>query len=177
MSAFGELVSRHQGVALRAAVAALGSPDAGEDAVQDAWLVALERLASFRGDAAFRTWLLTIVWNRARDRRRGLVRWMRRIVSLDGDGAGPVGVGLAPLVPARTASPEDGASARELEAVVRRLVRALPQKLRDPLLLSASGEHSYAEIAAMLQIPEGTVKWRVSEARRQLRMKLERLGL
>ena len=55
-------------------------------------------------------------------------------------------------------------------------MKALPPKLRDPLLLAGSGDYSYDEIAAMLAIPVGTVKWRVSEARKQLRVKLTRLG-
>jgi len=43
-------------------------------------------------------------------------------------------------------------------------------------LLAASGDHRYEEIATMLAIPIGTVKWRISEARRLTRAKLERLG-
>ena len=46
----------------------------------------------------------------------------------------------------------------------------------DPLLLAASGEHRYEDIAALLRVPLGTVKWRMLEARRVLRDKLTRLG-
>ena len=46
----------------------------------------------------------------------------------------------------------------------------------DPFLLAASGDHRYEGIAAMLSVPVGTVKWRISEARRLIRMKLDRLG-
>jgi len=59
---------------------------------------------------------------------------------------------------------------------VQRLVRALPARLRDPLLLCASGEQTYHEIASVLGIPEGTLKWRVAEARRRLKERLGRLG-
>src|SRR5687768_17726831 len=68
--AFGVLVERHHRAALRAAVAALGAVADADDAVQDAWIAARGRLADFRGDAAFRTWLLAIVWRKAADRRR-----------------------------------------------------------------------------------------------------------
>jgi fucose permease len=57
---------------------------------------------------------------------------------------------------------------------VRRLVRTLPRKYRDPLLLSASGDHTFEEIAALLRIPTGTAKWRAMEARRLLKEKLRR---
>ena len=174
--AFGVLVERHHRAALRAAVAALGAVDEADDAVQEAWIAARDRLAGFRGEAAFRTWLLAIVWHKAADRRRGVGRWLRRLVSLD-DG----GTAAAPGVPsiAFTAggpSPERAALDSEQQRTIARLVRALPAKLRDPLLLVGSGDYSYDDVAAMLATPVGTVKWRVSEARKQLRVKLTRLG-
>ena len=52
----------------------------------------------------------------------------------------------------------------------------LPRKLRDPLLLASSGDYSYEQIAGMLRIPLGTVKWRVSEARKVLKVKMAAMG-
>ena len=175
--AFGVLVERHHRAALRAAVAALGAADDADDAVQEAWIAARARLADFRGDAAFRTWLLAIVWHKATDRRRGVGRWIRRLVSLDAGGPDAVLAG-SPLaiVAAATPSPERAALEGEQQRTIARLVRALPPKLRDPLVLVGSGDYSYDDVAAMLATPVGTVKWRVSEARRQLRVKLTRLG-
>src|SRR3954463_7898610 len=57
-AAFGELVDRHRSAVERAARAALGSHADAEDAAQEAFLVAYQRLASFRGEASFKTWLL-----------------------------------------------------------------------------------------------------------------------
>ena len=65
----------------------------------------------------------------------------------------------------------------ELRHAIRRQIARLAPKLRDALLLAASGDHSYEEIAGMLGIPVGTLKWRVSEARRQLKAKLADVGL
>ena len=62
------------------------------------------------------------------------------------------------------------------EAAIAQVVRALPRKLRDPFLMAASGDHRYEDIALLLGTPVGTVKWRVSEARRLVRTKLHRLG-
>jgi RNA polymerase sigma-70 factor (ECF subfamily) len=56
---------------------------------------------------------------------------------------------------------------------VRVEIAGLSPKLRDALVLAASGEHSYAEIGELLGIPVGTVKWRVAEARRILGARLE----
>lgn len=179
-SAFGELVDRHHRAALRAARAALGSPQEADDAAQEAWMAARARLGDFRGDAGFRTWLLAIVWHKALDRRRSLVRWMTRLVSLDrsatSDEAGPAWADTREAADHRAFSPEQTTLARELRAEVQRLVSALPARLRDPLLLVGSGDYTYEEVAAMLGEPVGTIKWRVSDARRQLRVKLARRG-
>src|SRR5918996_3775920 len=83
-----------------------------------------------------------------------------------------------PFEPVATAaSAEHALMASELDGTVKRLIRALPSRLRDPLLLAAAGHHTYEELAAILGVPSGTLKWRTSEARRVLRQKLEKLGL
>ncbi len=181
-AAFDELVIRHHRAALRAAMAALRSASEADDAAQEAWLAARSRLATFRGQASFRTWLFRIVWNKALDCRRGLRRWWSRTVALESPadldlaGSRADAGRLTMVAGALAVSPEAALLGRELQATIRRLVGALPAKLRDPLLLVGTGEYSYEEVAAMLGQPVGTVKWRVSDARRQIRDKLERLG-
>ena len=64
----------------------------------------------------------------------------------------------------------------DLKRQLRRLIVSLPRKFRDPLMLASSGDHSYEEIAALLGIPVGTLKWRISEARRVLKAKLAAQG-
>jgi RNA polymerase sigma-70 factor (ECF subfamily) len=58
----------------------------------------------------------------------------------------------------------------------RREIRRLSPRLRDTLLLAASGHYTYEEIAGMLGVPVGTVKWRVSEARRLVTARLRDAG-
>src|SRR5689334_14570436 len=77
--AFGDLVLLHQRAAYRAALAALGSPEDAEDAVQEAFVIAWRKLPGFRGEASFRTWLLTIVWRKSLDRRRKRQSWWSRV--------------------------------------------------------------------------------------------------
>ena len=64
----------------------------------------------------------------------------------------------------------------DLQRTVKQLIGTLPRKLRDALLLAGSGDYSYEQIGSMLDIPVGTVKWRVSEARRLLKKKLAVMG-
>jgi RNA polymerase sigma-70 factor (ECF subfamily) len=163
--AFGTLVTRHERAVIRTAMAALGDRADAEDAAQDACLLAWQRLASFRGDAMFRTWLLAIVWRKSLDRRR------RRFKGGAGLQTGPPDGDLEWLS-STGADPERATVSRDLARRVEIEIRQLSPKLRDALLLAASGEHSYQEIAAILGIPLGTVKWRVSEARRVIESKL-----
>ncbi|HEX6213949.1 MAG TPA: sigma factor-like helix-turn-helix DNA-binding protein, partial [Vicinamibacterales bacterium] len=74
------------------------------------------------------------------------------------------------------ATPDQLLISRELAMAIAQVVRSLPRKLRDPFLLAASGDHRYEDIATMLGMPLGTVKWRIAEARRVIRVKLDHLG-
>lgn len=170
-AAFGELVDRHRVAVYRASMAALGSHAEAEDAAQDAFVVAWRRLDSFRGEASFRTWLLTIAWHQAINRRRGLTKWWKRIMPLEEDVGGPTRIR-----PADEADPEQLASGGELQRDIRAAIRALSPKLRDTLLLAQSGDYSYEEIGGIVRAPVGTIKWRIAEARRRVRERLQELG-
>ena len=169
-AAFGTLVDRHGCAVQRAAMAVLRSRQEAEDVAQEAFVTAYRKLDTFRGEASFRTWLLRIAWREAQDRRRSLARRLRRFVA-------PANEDHAPHPPpiGRPAQ-EEALAASELRAHVRRLLPGLPAKLRDALLLAATGEHTYDEMAAILDVPAGTLKWRVSEARRLLKERLALVG-
>ena len=169
-AAFGDLVERYQQVVFRTALAALRSREEAEEVAQDALISAYQKLESFRGDASFKTWLLTITWNRAMDRRRRAGEWLRRVVSPNGD---------RPELehPSGEPSHEEALIARESRAEVRRLLQTLPPRYRQPLVLSASGEHTFDDIGRLLGIPTGTAKWRAMEGRRLLKRKLVSRGI
>jgi RNA polymerase sigma-70 factor (ECF subfamily) len=171
--AFGELVNRHRSAVYRASVAALGSRAEAEDAAQDAFITAYRRLDSFRGEASFKTWLLTIAWRQAINRRRSLARVWRRIVAPAPDEESDA---LVAAVAAAGPTPEEAAADDQLRRAVEGAIRALPPKLRDTLLLAQSDAYSYDEISAMVKAPRGTIKWRVSEARRIVKQRLREQG-
>jgi RNA polymerase sigma-70 factor (ECF subfamily) len=175
-AAFGELVFRHQAAVYRAALAATGSTADADDVAQEAFLLAYRRLKSFRGAASFKTWLLTIAWNQAINRRRATARWWRRIVPVAGAESGALAIRASSFSPAPPATPEELAAGGQLRSGIRQAIAALPPKLRDALLLAQSGEYSYDEMGAMLGAPAGTIKWRVSEARRAVRASLRTRG-
>ncbi|HXW05315.1 MAG TPA: RNA polymerase sigma factor [Vicinamibacterales bacterium] len=173
-AAFGELVERHRRAVFRAAVAATRNPAEADDVAQEAFVTAYRKLSGFRGDSSFRTWMLSIAWRKALDRRKSVARWLRMTVT-PGDAAETT-ADMMDRVPAAARSQEDALAAAELQKALRRLIQSLPRKLRDALLLAGSGEYSYDEIGQMLGVPVGTVKWRVSEARRVLKQKLASIG-
>ena len=169
LDAFGALVERNRRAVYRAALAAVGSAAEADDVAQEAFVAAFQKLGSFRGEASFKTWLLTITWNRAIDRRKSVARWMRRIAAPSNETDDQ---DVVERLPAAAPSHEAELIASDLRQQIRASIATLPRKLRDALLLAASGEYSYDEIARMLDIPIGTLKWRVSEARRMLKGKL-----
>ena len=167
-AAFGDLVERYQHVVFRAALAALRSREDAEEVTQEAMVSAFQKLDSFRGEASFKTWLLTITWNRAMDRRRRVGDWFRRFVTPGRD------EGFDP--PSGQPSHETTLIAEETRREVRRMLATLPAKYRQALLLSASGDHTFDEIGRLLGIPTGTAKWRAMEGRRILKKKLVSRG-
>ena len=175
-AAFGELVDRHRTAVYRAALAALGSHAEAEDAAQDAFLLAFQRLGSFRGEASFKTWLLTIAWHQAINRRRVMTRIWRRMVTPARDDEVNAHEEMLAAVAASGPTPEEAAARDQLQQLVRGEILALTPKLRDALLLAQSGEYSYEEIATMVKAPVGTIKWRVSEAKRVVKQRLEQRG-
>ena len=162
-----ELFRRGRDVAFRVAYRLLGDADDAMDAVQDGFIKAFRNLDSFDGRAAFRTWLLRIVSNAARDlgRRRGR-RPALRLTDLEGQGDGNPSAAAEPSVEV------DPARKLDLDELRRALDEALGKltpTLRDTIVLQFEGGLSYQEIADAQEVPIGTVMSRIHAAKRKLR--------
>ena len=161
--AFAALVQRHQAAVYRVCYRVLGHRQDAEDAAQEAFLRAYRKLATFRGESAFGTWLLRLAVNVAlneRTRRRGLLRWGRPAES--GDEGDRAGVGAAP-------GPEAELLRAEAAAQLQRALAALRPEHRTAVVLRDLEGLSYAEVAAVLGIPEGTAKGWVRRGRARLK--------
>jgi len=179
VAAFGSLVDRHRVSVFRTALAALGDPAEAEDVAQDACILAFRRLSGFRDESSFKTWLLAITWRQALTRRRSVWhRWRQRHGgwAANGPAREPDAGEAVQQVAAPGLSAEQHLLHREHVQAVAGAIRALSARYRDCLLLAASGEHSYEEIARVVGVRVGTVKWRVSEARRMVRERLRAEG-
>lgn len=155
--AFAELVRMHQETAFR--VAYLITGEEAEDAVQDGVLKAWRALHRFRPGAPFRPWLLRIVANEARNRRRSAGR---RVALAVRAGREDVSGGAAP-------SPEAAVLAADERARLLGALDALPDDARLALACRYLLDLSEAETAAALGVRPGTVKSRVSRALDRLR--------
>lgn len=161
--AFAELVERHRRVAFRVAYLVTGSAADAEDAAQEAFVKAYLKLDTFKPGAAFRPWLLTIVGNEARNRRRAEGRrlhYQTRAASLSGLN-----------IPAP--SPEDSAELAEAGRLLIAAVNKLPEAERLIVGLRYFLDLSEKETALAADVPAGTVKSRLARALARLRGVLE----
>jgi RNA polymerase sigma-70 factor (ECF subfamily) len=157
--AFEELVRTHQEVAFRTAWVVSGGADDAEDAAQEAFVKAFAALPRFRSGAPFRPWLLTIVANEARNRRRSAGRRDALALRLaEGSAATDA-----------AASPETAALAAERRRLLFDGLARLADADREVIWLRYLLDLSVAEAAAALNVPVGTVKSRLSRALERLR--------
>jgi RNA polymerase sigma-70 factor (ECF subfamily) len=146
----------------RAALRLTRVPADAEDLVQETYLRALRASDSFEPDTNLRAWLFTILHNTARNRARDRARERVTVDSDTVDRAADTGPGAAAETP-ETLLLRD-TLAPELQAAID----DLPDTFRQAVWLRDVEEFSYAEIAAMLEIPLGTVMSRISRGRRML---------
>jgi RNA polymerase sigma factor (sigma-70 family) len=161
--AYAELVQRHADIAFRTAWAICGSAAEAEEAAQDGFLAAYRALPRFRPGAPLRPWLLRIVANAARNRRRSAGRRAEAGLRLAGS------LRTADADP----SPERVAEAAEERAALLRAVATLDVRGRDVVACRYFLQLSVAETAAVLGWREGTVKSRLARSLARLRTALE----
>jgi RNA polymerase sigma-70 factor (ECF subfamily) len=153
-----------------AALHILGSHSDADDATQESFVRAYKGLSTFDGRADFFTWLYRITVNTALNSLRGGKR-TTALSQKGGDEAAHVGgrpeaLGQGAPTPAQKA--QTGA---EMQRVLEAIAELSPS-LRVTLVLATIEELPHKQIAEILEIPEGTVAWRVNEARRLLRQRL-----
>jgi RNA polymerase sigma factor (sigma-70 family) len=157
--AYEELVFAYQGIALRVAYVIAGNRADAEDAAQDGFVKAWRALGRFREGAPFRPWLLRIVANEARNRRRSSGRRahlaLRAATEASSGDAAP--------------SPEAALLSAEQRAALLAAVNELPEDQRTVISLRYFAGLSEQEVAEALSVAPGTVKSRTSRALERLR--------
>lgn len=152
-TAFATLLDRHYNRIHGLAWQLTGSRADADDIAQDVCCILVEKLAAFRGEAKFSTWLCGIVFNACRDlqrRRRSFRGLTDRLAVIAGLARGPDGRDLHDAIWVRSA------------------IARLKPAYRDAVVLVAGQQLSHAEAAAILGVAEATISWRMHEVRRML---------
>jgi len=159
--AFGLLVKRYQRPAYAVALSVTGRHEDAEDAAQESFLVALDRLDECRSPERFGGWLMTIVRNRSKNLvRRESLRDMDE---------------LPPGTRSRIPTPDRTAEAAELRGMLRRALDELSEVQRQVVLLHDLEGWKHREIAQRLDLPCGTVRSHLHFARKALREALRKV--
>ncbi len=168
-AAFGELVTRYQNRLFGALTHMLGSAEDAKDVAQDAFVLAFQKLATFRGDAQFYSWLFRIAMNASVNFRR---KNRSLGVSIE---ATKERIGLEPTDPHGDTQPDHPMQQSEQQRLVREALSQMTEEFRIPLVMAEMEEMKYEEIADLLKCPIGTVRSRIHRGRAELREKLRRL--
>ncbi len=164
ISAFNQLVMAYQGTAYNVAYRVIGDRDAAADACQDAFVKAYKAINQYRG-GSFKSWLMRIVTNTCYDQIRYKSR--RPANSLE-DMTENSGADSVKLVNGNE-RPEERVLRGELNNLLQVGISQLPEDQQIVLVLNDVQGFSYQEIAEIIDQPLGTVKSRLSRARRRLR--------
>lgn len=166
---FHLLILPYEGQLFRTAFALVKNAEEAEDVVQDAVLKAYRKLASFRGDAKFSTWLIAITLNVARG-------WLRRENRVTVDSLDEQREGNADFTPAALTDwrevPLAALERQEIRTLVQQAVAELPDTYREIITLRDVEECSVNDTAELLGISVALVKVRLHRARLLLQKKL-----
>jgi RNA polymerase sigma-70 factor (ECF subfamily) len=167
-SACAELVSEHQRMVVQLATNLLGDREEALDLCQEVFMRVFATIHRFRGQSSLRTWIYRIAVNQARNRHRF---WRRRHradqISLDQHMAV-----YGDCLHCREASPDSVLAQKELAAQLTHALDHLPFDQRTAIVLREIDGLSYEEIAFSLGVAVGTVKSRLTRARKSLRQEL-----
>ena len=169
-AAFGELVQLYEKKVYALTLRMCKNPDDAAEAAQEAFLAAWQGLKFFRGESSFSTWLYRLASNACVD----LLRREQRHRSAAGPSLNDEETYAD--VPDDAPDPQTLAERSELRQQIEAGLRALTPEHREVLILREMHQLSYDEIAQTLSLDTGTVKSRISRARKQLRNFLLRSG-
>ena len=151
--AFSALITRHYDRVFRLAFRLTGARAEAEDLTQDISAALPTKLRAYKGEARFTTWLYRVTVNAAHDRRR-----RRQTHAKAAEAWGEIET-------ARRAEAEDTRTALDWLTTA---MRALPEDLRDTLALVLD-DMTHSEAGEVLGVSEGTISWRISEAKKRLK--------
>lgn len=171
VEAFADLVGQYERKVYNLAYRLTGNPEDAADMAQEAFVRVYTKLAEFRGDCSFATWVFQITTNVCRDELRR--RQRQRTASMDDPVAGEEGE-MARQYADPGDGPERALERKEAAAQVRQALASLDEEHQEVLRLREYLDLSYEQISSILNCSLGTVKSRLNRARNALKEKLLR---
>jgi RNA polymerase sigma-70 factor (ECF subfamily) len=166
LDAFNRLVLEYQQPVFNVALRMLNDMDAADDAAQQAFISAYQKLNTFRG-GSFKAWLMRIVTNKCYDMLRHKKRHPTQ--SIDENPYDPdEDYESASMLESNDLSPEDQVAVNELEAAVQHCIEDLPPEFKAAVVLVDLQGMNYQEAADITRAPLGTIKSRLARARMNL---------
>ena len=167
--ALNDLIDRHGRRLFQYLLRSLQNEEDASDLAQETFFRVYENRAKFDYRQKFTTWLYAIAANLVRDRYRWRSRHPETSLEAETGASAP---SLKENLRASNLPPDETLQTRERAEAVRQAIAALPEELRQPLILSVYQELPQAEIAAILHCSVKAVETRIYRARRQLRTSL-----
>jgi RNA polymerase sigma factor (sigma-70 family) len=160
--AFAALLNRHSPMVMGVCRRILGNQQDAEDVFQATFLILARKADSVRAQGALAAWLYRVAYRTAVEARARIARRQAKEQQVN-------------ELPDPAAEPEE--RQRELLALLDKEIDRLPDKYRVPVVLCELEGRSRKEVARLLSVPEGTLSWRLAQAKKRLAKKLSRQGL
>lgn len=164
---FRELVAQHGMRLRRFVIRHIGHADDADDIAQQAFTEAVRTIERFRGESELSTWLYGIAMNLVRNYLNRAPHRLHRFETED----------ALNEMASQTGDPSDIVARQQTITALNDMLGELPDDMREVLMLVAVEELSYEAAAAMLSVPVGTVRSRLSRARATLKRRLEAAGV
>ncbi len=169
---FRMLLERYEGELFNFLYHTTADRQTAEDLFQETFLQVFANIEKFRPGGRFRPWVYTIAANLARDEMRR--RRRRRSLSLDSEVKPGEETKMVEMIEAEEADPAAQARTRETAAMAAEMLDALPENLREVVVLYFYNDMKYTEISEALGLPMGTVKSRLYRAVREMAEAMKR---
>lgn len=170
LDAFNQIVLEYQNMVYHQAYRVIGEPDAAEDATQEAFLSAYQKLHTYRG-GSFKSWLLRIVTNACYDELRR--RQRQPVTALKPEDDHGEEIDSPQWMEDPGEKPEETVQRSELSEAIQRCLNELDEKFRSIVVLVDIQGMDYASAAEIVDRPLGTIKSRLARARQSLQECLE----
>ena len=169
IEAFSQLVEKYQERLCRSLYRMTGSTHDAAEIAQEAFVLAYQKLDTFKGNSAFYSWLYRIAFNSAISQKR-----KKKHPATSLDNLREVS-GSEPVDQNPESAPEHRMELNEKQIMVQQALDSLADEFREVLVLKEMDGLKYEEIAEILGCPVGTIRSRIHRARSELRVKLESL--